>query len=73
MKSLDDNRLVRAFSDYRSAGKKGLLPFITAGYPDLQTTETLLKDFESSENMPKSIMVQLMMWFFLHTSVLYIG
>jgi len=44
---LDDNRLVRAFTDLRAAGKKTLLPFITAGYPNLDTTEALLCEFES--------------------------
>ena len=47
MKELKGNRLVSAFSDLRAAGKKALVPFITAGYPDLETTEALLRDFES--------------------------
>lgn len=46
MTNLDDNRLVRTFAELRSAGKHTLLPFITAGYPDLETTEALLHDFE---------------------------
>jgi len=44
---LDDNRLVRTFADLRGAGAKTLLPFITAGFPDLETTAWLLKDFEA--------------------------
>jgi tryptophan synthase alpha chain len=44
--NLTDNRLVRAFADARRAGRKLLLPFITAGYPDLETTAALLADFE---------------------------
>ncbi|MCK4601739.1 MAG: tryptophan synthase subunit alpha [Phycisphaerae bacterium] len=47
MNDLKNNRLVRTFAELRAAGKKTLLPFITAGYPDLETTEALLKDFES--------------------------
>ncbi len=47
MSSLENNRLVQAFLSLRSAGKKTLLPFITAGYPDLQTTAGLLGDFAS--------------------------
>lgn len=47
MKQLsNENRLVRTFAELRSSGKKALLPFITAGYPDLPTTEAMLKDFE---------------------------
>jgi len=44
---LKDNRLVRTFAELRGAGRKALLPFVTAGYPDLATTAELLKDFES--------------------------
>jgi tryptophan synthase alpha chain len=43
----ENNRLIAAFTELRSAGKKTVLPFITAGYPDLETTAALLKDFES--------------------------
>jgi len=44
---LNDNRLVRTFAELRAAGAKTLVPFITAGHPDLQTTEGLLNDFQS--------------------------
>ncbi len=44
--SLANNRLVRVFAELRSAGRHTLMPFITAGYPDLETTEALLADFE---------------------------
>ena len=44
MIELSDNRLVQAFADLRAAGRKALLPFITAGFPDLQTTEALLHE-----------------------------
>ena len=47
MTGLDDNRIVRTFAELRAEGKKTLLPFITAGYPDLETTEALLRDFEA--------------------------
>ncbi|MBS3734675.1 MAG: tryptophan synthase subunit alpha [Phycisphaerae bacterium] len=43
--SIDNNRLVRTFSDLRQKGKSALLPFITAGYPDLDTTAALLAGF----------------------------
>jgi tryptophan synthase alpha chain len=42
---LAQNRIVGAFHELRSRGKKALLPFITAGYPDLDTTAALLRDF----------------------------
>jgi len=40
------NKLIRIFGELRSADKKALVPFLTAGYPDLPTTLALLKDFE---------------------------
>ncbi len=45
--TLADNTLIRTFADLRSAGKQALLPFLTAGYPDMATTRTLMDDFES--------------------------
>ncbi|MHC4562924.1 MAG: tryptophan synthase subunit alpha [Planctomycetota bacterium] len=45
--SLDDNRIVRTFAQARAAGRKQLLPFLTAGYPDLAATEAMLGDLES--------------------------
>ncbi len=42
MSGLADNRLVRTFAELRPAGRKALMPFITAGYPDLETTAALL-------------------------------
>jgi tryptophan synthase alpha chain len=47
MQDLESNRLTRTFRELRSAGRKALLPFVTAGYPDLQTTALLLSDFQS--------------------------
>ncbi len=47
MNNLRDNRLVKTFAGLRTAGKKALMPFLTAGYPDLETTAALLKDFEA--------------------------
>lgn len=42
---LEQNRLISAFASLRQAGKKTVLPFITAGYPDLDTTIDLLAAF----------------------------
>ncbi len=47
MGELQDNRLVSTFADLRQAGRRTLVPFVTAGFPDLKTTAALLKDFES--------------------------
>jgi tryptophan synthase alpha chain len=44
--ALSKNRLVRAFADLSAAGEKALVPFLTAGYPDLEATGVLLRDFE---------------------------
>ncbi len=44
MSELDRNRLVCAFAELRAAGRKALLPFLTAGFPDLETTEALLHE-----------------------------
>jgi len=46
MTHLDDNRVVRAFSELRAAGEKTLIPFLTAGYPDVETTAALLSEVE---------------------------
>jgi tryptophan synthase alpha chain len=43
---LADNRLVAELARARSRGRKTLLPFVTAGYPDLPTTLELLRDFQ---------------------------
>ena len=45
--TLNDNRLVSTFADLRQAGRRTLVPFVTAGFPDLATTAALLKDFEN--------------------------
>ncbi len=42
----DKNRLIEAFASLRAAGKQTLLPFITAGFPDLGATEALLMEFQ---------------------------
>jgi tryptophan synthase alpha chain len=44
--TLENNRLVRVFAELRAAGRHTLMPFVTGGYPDLETTELLLADFE---------------------------
>src|SRR6266705_967637 len=36
------SRIAKAFSDLRRAGRKGFIPFITAGDPDLETTRELI-------------------------------
>jgi tryptophan synthase alpha chain len=43
---LESNRLVSIMQALRKQGRKTLLPFITAGYPDLETTSQLLAEFE---------------------------
>jgi tryptophan synthase alpha chain len=47
MGGLKNNRLVETFERLRAAGKKTLVPFVTAGYPDLETSGLILKDIES--------------------------
>ena len=37
------NRIDRVFQDLRAAGEKGLMPYVTAGDPDLETTGSLLE------------------------------
>ena len=39
----DANRIDHAFAALAAAGKKGLLPYVTAGLPDLATTERILE------------------------------
>lgn len=39
------SRIAQAFSEMRKEGRKGLIPFITAGDPDLETTRELLIEF----------------------------
>ena len=46
MSELQNNRIVRAFEEARQAGAKQLLPFLTAGYPDIGTTGALLGEIE---------------------------
>ncbi len=47
MNELNDNRLNKIFAELRADGKKALMPFITAGQGGLETTESLLRDFEA--------------------------
>ena len=42
--TLQNNRLLAEFACLHAAGRKALLPFLTAGYPDLETTEALLHE-----------------------------
>lgn len=37
-----DNRIVRAFANLAASGKKGLLPYVTAGLPDLKCAGRIL-------------------------------
>lgn len=41
------NRIDRAFADLAGRGGKGLLPFITAGLPDLDTTQRILESLDN--------------------------
>jgi len=46
MTAIADNRIVSTFAELRKSSKRTVLPFITAGFPDLDTTLALLRDFE---------------------------
>jgi tryptophan synthase alpha chain len=39
---MNANRISRTFRGLRDRGEKGLIPFVTAGYPDLETTERMV-------------------------------
>ena len=43
---MQNNRIIKTFAELKSAGKKTLLPFFTAGYPDVETTKQILHDIE---------------------------
>ncbi|NLW86660.1 MAG: tryptophan synthase subunit alpha [Planctomycetes bacterium] len=47
MNDLSDNRLVKLFAELKAASKKTLLPFLSAGYPDLETTGLLLDELQA--------------------------
>jgi len=47
MSTLQDNRFTRTFAELKASGAKALMPFLTAGYPNIDATGALLKDFES--------------------------
>ncbi|MEM6855006.1 MAG: tryptophan synthase subunit alpha, partial [Planctomycetota bacterium] len=40
---METNRIDTIFADLRSSGRKALMPFVTAGDPDLDTTIRLLE------------------------------
>jgi tryptophan synthase alpha chain len=42
------SRISQIFERLRQEEKKALIPFITAGYPDLSTTQRLIFEFEKS-------------------------
>jgi tryptophan synthase alpha chain len=44
----DMNRIERIFADLRAAGKHALMPFITAGYPNLAATEAMLPQLQAA-------------------------
>ncbi|MCY2924533.1 MAG: tryptophan synthase subunit alpha [Planctomycetota bacterium] len=46
-RALKDNRLVKAFAALRREGRKTLLPFLTAGYPNLDATRAILHEMEA--------------------------
>jgi tryptophan synthase alpha chain len=46
MSKTANNRIVTAFSQLQAEGRKTVLPFITAGYPNLGLTVELLHDFQ---------------------------
>ena len=43
------NRIDQIFTDCRAAERKALMPFVTAGYPTLDTTAAILPALESVE------------------------
>ncbi len=45
--NLQSNRLVQAFADLRASGRKTVLPFVTAGYPSLETTGAILRKLDT--------------------------
>ncbi|MBT3201700.1 MAG: tryptophan synthase subunit alpha [Phycisphaerales bacterium] len=47
MTTLQDNRFTRTFAELKASGGKALMPFLTAGYPNIDATGALLKDFEA--------------------------
>lgn len=40
------NRLRQSFESFRAAGRKALLPYVTAGFPDLETTIAILRGID---------------------------
>ena len=43
---MTENRIDRAFAGLKEHGRKGLIPFLAAGDPSLETTEALVIEFE---------------------------
>jgi tryptophan synthase alpha chain len=46
--SSNANRIDDAFARLRANGRKGLLPYVTAGFPDAESTEPMLTELERS-------------------------
>jgi len=42
------SKISKTFEKLRSEGRKALIPFITAGYPDISTTEKFIYELEKS-------------------------
>ncbi len=42
------NRIDKKFKELKARGRKAFIPFLTAGYPDLSTTERLVLEFEKN-------------------------
>ncbi len=47
MSKLDGNRIVDTLAELRASGKQTLLPFVTAGYPDMAATEAILNELQN--------------------------
>ncbi len=45
---MDDNRIDQTFARLNASGDKALMPYLTAGYPDLDTTASLLESFAAA-------------------------
>jgi tryptophan synthase alpha chain len=43
---MSENRIDRAFARLRTQGRKGLIPFLAAGDPSMETTAALVREFE---------------------------
>ncbi len=44
---MDNNRLINAFTELKASNRKALIPFLTSGYPNLETTGAMLAGIEA--------------------------